>query len=221
MNSILRNGLIGLLSVVILLAFVFTVVPISYQNSVADAETFVQTKVLGCALTMDNGIKSILETAQVDQNTKNFLIEYIDAASPEQKVEVDEAYAQFVSGNAQPFMMLMGTLSGTNLTATSENLQREIVAQRANMLRCALELNQSQKSLKEFLGYNAAGELVKFPQRYMNLKLSEIADPTLRDNDFDGRLTVLDYRPPVSVEVLSSFGSGVDNTGTLDIYKKP
>lgn len=200
-----------------------TVVPVFYQNSVASAETFVQQAKDDCATTVSNGEVSIVELVQVDQNTKDFIINAFKAANESNTKlagQAQAAYGQFVNGNTQPFLLLMSTMSGTNITATAENVQREIVAQRAAMVVCAKALNNSQKLLKDKLGYNSANQTVQFPQNHMHLVLGEVADGSLRDNDHDGVLTVLDYRPPVDVKTMNSFGTG-EATDVPQLYKQP
>lgn len=213
--------ILAIASVIFIVGLLNLIVPVSFNNAAADAEVLVDQARKDCASTYDNGIKSVIEMSQVDQHTKKYLIDLIEAATPEQKVQINDAYAQFVNGNSQPFMLLMGGMSGTNFTATAENVQREISAQRSSMLVCSKMLNATQKELKKVLGMDASGRVMKWPQTLLNLDYpSVLADPTLRDNDGDGQLTVLDYRPPVDVKINDSFGTG-EGLPPVDIYQDP
>jgi len=204
-----------------LLFSVYALTSISYNNAAADLEVFVDQAKTNCAVTYDNGIKAIIEMAQVDSNTKEYLVNLIESASPEQQANINEAYGQFIGGNTQPFMLLMGGMAQTNFTATAENVQREISSQRSAMLVCATTLVRTQTQLKSTLGMDASGRVVKFPQTLLNLDYpSPVSDPYLKDNDGDGRLTVLDYRPPVDISVTQSFGTG-DGLAPITIYPTP
>lgn len=213
----MNKSYIALITIASLVVIGFFV-RVSYNNQSADAEVFVKTAVETCAVTYDNGIKSVIEMAQVDRDTKEYLVKVIDSATAEQKSDIGNAYGEFVNGNTQPFMLMLGTMSGTNLTVTSENLQREVSAQRNAMLQCSSTLLQSQRQLKGIVGMNASGEVVKFPQSILGLSYpSPVTDLNLEDNDGDGKLTVLDYQPPVSVDVAKAFKDGSDIPAT-NIY---
>ena len=205
----------------IVLAFVLFVnffVKVSIVNSVADAETLVVQAKDDCASTYDNGIKSVVEMAQVDKNTKEYILTIFKSGNPEEKKKVQGAYGEMLNGNSQPFMVLMQTMSGTNFTITAENLQREISARRSEMLTCSKTLNASQRNLKKVAGLNSANEIVRFPHFLYNVEVSSVSDQGLLDNDGDGVLTVLDYRPPVSVQVSESFDTG-EGIPPLNIYE--
>lgn len=205
----IKNVIVALTvtTVALLLAFVF-LVPMSIRNTAADAEVFVVQAKDDCAVTYDNGIKAIIEMASVDTNTKQFLTEYMRTAVGGGDPNVQQAYSDFVNGNPASLMLLMSSISGTNVTATAENVQREVNAQRTQMLVCSKTLNGAQAHLKNVIGMNASGAVDKFPQSMYSLGYpSEVSDATLRDNDGDGNLTVLDYRPPVNVEITGAFGA--------------
>ena len=216
----------GLVSVVlthlVAVLLFFTVVPLAYQNSIADQENMVIAAKDSCAAKIDNGAKAIIQLAQVDVNTKSFLVKLFEAAAKDSTSElgkqVDDAYVQFVGGNTQPMFLLMSALSGTDITATAQTVQREISAQRSIMADCSVNLIGTQNELKKTLGFDAAGNVAKFPQKYFNLNLSIVPDSALLDNDRDGRVTVLDYRPPVDANVLNSFntGEGIPSTNPYD-----
>lgn len=209
MNQGLKNGLIAFGVVIAIVIALFVIVPISYRNSAAKGEVLVQNAVQDCASTYDNGIKSVIEMAQVDANTKQYLTGLVTSGTLQQNKDTQPAYSQFVNGNAQPLLVLLGAMASTNLTATAENVQREITSQRAQMLTCSKMLNSTQRELRNTLGMDASGRVIAFPQSMLHLDLpSEVNDPTLVDNDNDGKLTVLDYRPPVNVDIRSSFGTG-------------
>lgn len=200
--------IISLIAVGFLLVIV-AMTRVSYNNSAADAEVLVIQAKDDCASVYDNGIKSVIEMASVDQNTKTFLKGMVDNGTLSQDPKVQQAYSEFVNGSPAQLMFLLGGISGTNFTATAENVQREISAQRSSMLTCSTRLNSTQAELKKVVGMDASGRVVKWPQSWMGLNYpSPVSDGSLRDNDSDGRLTVLDYRPPVNIDIRESFGTG-------------
>lgn len=216
----MKNGLIiaGIVVGILLLSFVMT--NVSYHNSAADAEVLVVQAKDNCASTYDNGIKAVIEMAQVDANTKQFLINAVRSGTPEQKQQVQQAYGEFVNGNPAQLLLLLGAIGNTNLTVTAENTQREISAQRNAMLVCSKQLNSTQAELKNVLGMDASGRVVKWPQTWLGLSASFVSDSTLQDNDLDGKTTVLDYRPPVSVDIRNSFGTG-EGIPPVQLYPTP
>lgn len=209
----------GIVLVFVLVIFFLT--KVSYNNSAADAEIVVIQAKDNCALTYDNGIKSVIEMAQVDRNTKDFLIQAVTGRNTEQNQEVRQAYGEFVNGNPGQLMLLLGGIAGTDFTATATNVQREISAQRSAMLTCSNMLNSTQAELKKIVGMDASGRVVKWPQTWLGLDYpSLVSDGTLFDNDSDGRTTVLDYRPPVDVNIRESFGTG-EGLPPTDLYPTP
>lgn len=221
MNNKWKTVLYILLGLAIVAGLVMVIVPISYQNKIAQQELFVTKQKDNCSIVVQNGTSSIIELAQVDENTKTFLVDYIKSASPEQTQQITDNYAQFVQGNTQPFLLMLSSLAGTNLTITAENLQREIVSQRAQMTVCASQLVTAKYQLMLTLGRDASGNVVMFPQRFiptLRRYPSTVVDGYLNDTDGDGRLTVLDYQPPVSLEVLQSFGGQAELDSPLNIY---
>lgn len=216
-----RGFTVVVLSIVAVLALLMLTLPTAYQNSVVDHENLVLEAVKSCGVTIDNGVKAVVELAQVDTNTKEFIKGVFEEASrnPNSQLakDVDGAYVQFVQGNTTPMMLLMGGLTGTDITMTSQNVQREISAQRSAMAACSIRLVNTQKQLRGKLGYDASNMVTKFPQKHMNLQLANVADSNLRDNDFDGHITVLDYLPPVDPAVMESFGTGVSEQ-PIDVY---
>lgn len=204
-----KNALYIALFFILSIFFIGGVVVVSYNNSASDAEILVNQTKDSCIQTYDKGIATILDVAHVDENTKIFLKELINGSATKDSEEVKNTYSELLNGNPQPFMLLMSNLGKTDFTVTAQVLQREIVSQRSEMLVCTHMLNSTQAELRKILGMNASGKVVKFPQKYLNLDFpSVVYDETLRDNDHDGKTTVLDYRPPVSVEVSGSFGTG-------------
>lgn len=201
-----------ILSVVLVGALIlFVVTPMSIQNSIADSENMVINAKEDCVTTRDNGIKSIIENANVDRDTKDYLKSLVsNPKSNADKQKVDSAYNELLNDNPAPFMLLMGAVGNTDFTVTSQNLQREISARRSEMIGCSKMLNGAQTNLRNVAGMNAAGDIVKWPNSMFNIYPSEVVDEDLQDNDHDGRLTVLDYRSPVSLKTRKSFGSGVD-----------
>lgn len=212
--------LVGMV-VIVFLMVIAAMTRVSFNNSAADAEILVIQAKDDCASVYDNGIKSVIEMAQVNQNTKTFLKEMVDKGTLSQNPEVQQAYGEFVNGNPAQLMFLLGGISGTNFTATAENVQREISAQRSSMLSCSTRLNASQVELKNVVGMNASGRIVKWPQSWLGLQYpSPVSDGNLRDNDSDGRLTVLDYRPPVNIDIRESFGTG-EGIPPITLYPTP
>lgn len=193
---------------------------VSYHNSAADAEVLVIQAKDNCASTYDNGLTSIIQMAQVDANTKQFLINAVRGGDATQKKQVQQAYGEFVNGNPSQLMLLLGSIGNTNFTATAENVQREISAQRNSMLTCSKQLNSTQAELKNILGMDASGRVVKWPQTWLGMSASSVADSSLQDNDFDGRLTALDYRPPVNVNIRDAFGTG-EGLPDINLYPTP
>jgi hypothetical protein len=207
MFMVSKNALITLAVVAAIVILVSIIVPISFNNRAADAEVLVVQAKDRCVVTYDNGIKSVIEMAQVDEHTKEYLKGLVD--NDQLPAGTQQAYSQFVNGNPAQLMLLLGGVSGTDFTATATNVQREIASQRSNMLTCANMLISTQAELKGILGMDASGRVVKWPQTWLGLDYPSIqSDPTLRDNDGDLRLTVLDYRPPVDVNISESFGTG-------------
>lgn len=220
MNQNTKTFLIVAGIVVGILFLISIMTNVSYHNSAADAEVLVIQAKDNCASTYDNGITSIIQMAQVDANTKQFLINAVRNGSGEQQQQVKQAYGEFVNGNPAQLMLLLGSIGNTNFTATAENVQREISAQRNAMLTCSKQLNSTQAELKNILGMDASGRVVKWPQTWIGMSASSIADGSLQDNDFDGRLTALDYRPPVSVNIRDSFGTG-EGLPPVELYPTP
>ena len=204
---------LSLLAVAIIIALWSMVQGISYQNNAPKMENFVQRVIDDCLVTYDEGMQSIIENAQVDQHTKDFLLNLVENASGTQKEDIDAAYSEMVSNNnPQPFMFLMSQLGNTNFTITAENVQREISARRSEMAVCGKQINAAQQQYRDYLGVNLNGERVAFPQVLFDKTLSQY--PTdqnsvyIKDMDGDGRLTVLDFSLPVHVDTREAFGGG-------------
>lgn len=212
--------IVGLVVAVFLFVIV-AITRVSYNNSAADTEVLVIQAKNDCASVYDNGIKSVIEMASVDQNTKTFLKEMVDNGTLSQDPKMQQAYGEFVNGSPAQLMFLLGSIGNTNFTATAENVQREISAQRSSMLTCSTRLNSTQAELKKIVGMDASGRVVKWPQSWMGLRYpSLVSDESLRDNDNDGRLTVLDYRPPVDIDIRESFGTG-EGIPPVTLYPTP
>ena len=209
-----KNVVIAVLVAIFAVALIGFITRTSINNSAADAETMVINSEQDCASTYDNGIKAVIEQANVDISTKNYLKSLFTPGSGAtvpagQSQQVQQAYSQFVNGNPAQLFLMLGAIGKTDFTVTATNVQREITSQRAAMLDCSRALNRTQRNLRNIVGMNAAGQVVKFPQNMFHLDYpSEVSDPVLQDNDKDGRLTVLDYRPPVDVSITNSFGTG-------------
>ena len=207
-----KSALWTIFGILILVLGTLGVASLHYNNAVPNAELFVAKQVADCEVTTTNGIQAIIKLADVDENTKGFLVDLVASASGNEKNELNSAYESLLQDDPMPFMFLMSQMGSTNFTITSENVQREISSQIAAMTTCSLVLNRAQMELMSLLGRDAAGNTVKFPQTALGLVLSkypsQINDPQLVDNDGDGKLTVLDYRPPVSVYVKDSYRSG-------------
>lgn len=218
----IKNIGLVFLATIILFFSISWITKTAIINNVAKSETLVVNAKDSCISTYDNGIKSILELAQVDEQTKDFLRKAI-SGSGEASEELNKNYEQLLNGNPAPFMVMMSTMSGTNFTITAENLQREITMRRNEMITCSAMMLSTQKLVKDAVGMDAGGNIVVFPNKHFFEKgdmPSSIVDASLRDNDGDGRLTVLDYKPPVNVDISNSFGSGEDAIGTLELYNK-
>jgi hypothetical protein len=210
----MKKGTIALLGIgiVVLVAVVFWLVPMSMRNNVANQENNVIEKMQNCGNIMTQGTKAIIESAIVDKDTKEAFIKAIDSATPEQSSQIQKGYAEAVNtGNQMPLMLMLNSMvGGTDMTATAVMTQTEISSQRQQMALCSTQLNRAQRELKSALGMDASGAIVKYPQVWVfdEYTLSDIFDGNLVDNDGDGRYTVLDYRSPVDADISASFGTG-------------
>lgn len=191
----------------------------SIKSSGIDQENMVTNIVQDCMSQYDNSIKAIIELAQVDQNTKDYLISLVEAT--DRPKEIDDAYNQMVSsGNAQPFLFLMSQLGSTNFTITAENLQDEIVVARSKMQTCSEVINRGQNDLRGILGLDVTGRYSAPIKGFVASKTglpTQLANTRLQDVDGDYKITVLDWRPPISSEILSQFETGVSDS-TINVY---
>lgn len=222
----MNAGKIGLaiLAAGVLLCVIFGfAIPVSLRSNVTTHENDVVLKSQNCMVTYENGLAIVVGLAEVDSDTKNKLVQMLKAVSG--TPEVTSVYETMVNtGDSGPMMLMMSSLiGGTDFTITSQKLQAEIINQRQAMTLCSLALNDSKNRLMNSIGYDPSRTVIqKWPQS-MYFSVGEfpsnyILDPNLRDSDGDGRLTVMDYRPPVSISTSQMFG-GNGEVPSTEIYK--
>lgn len=185
-----------------------------------DQENFVVNLVQDCQSMYDNGMKAIIELAQVDRDTKNYLISLIEAT--DRSPEIDEAYNEMVSaGNSQPFMLLMSQMGNTNFNVTAEKLQDEIIAARARFQHCSEMINLGQKDLRNILGLDVMGNysspITGFVAKRTGLP-TQLTNTRLSDVDGDYKVTVLDWRPPVAENILRQFEQPGSANEPINVY---
>lgn len=204
---------------ILLFVFIAWLSVVSFGNKAADFETQIQMQVSDCAQEKTAGINALIMLADVDQNTKDYLVELVNGKVLEDNQELRTAYDDVVSGNPAQFMFLMSGIAGTNFTVTAENLQHQIMSYTESIKLCSRSLLMYQRSYRKHLGMNAAGEITKFPNTFY-VGFFEyptmLNDDSVSDTDNDGIITVLDYKPPVSAKVEQEFKTGTDS-GPIDL----
>jgi hypothetical protein len=207
-----------LISVVVisLIAIFFT--QQSFNRKAGDFETNILRVVADCAQIKTNSINAIIMLADVDANTKEFLKAAVNGDK-----KVSGAFDEVVTtGNSANFLMMLSGIIGTNFTVTAENVQHEIVSYNDKISLCGKTMLEWQNSYKRHLGFNANNQVTQFPENFYQPNSgypTYLNNPDLLDLDHDGKTTVLDFRPPVSVKVQQEYNTGEDS-GPVDLYNK-
>lgn len=211
-----------IVGVVLLMLAIYGLMYYSIKSNGIDQENFVTQLVQDCQVVYDNSIKAIIELAQVDRDTKDYLISLVESTT-NRPAELDEAYNQMVAtGNAQPFMFLMSQLGNTNFNVTAEKLQDEIIVARSRMTYCSQTINLGQKDLRDILGLDVMGRysspLRGFVAKRTGLP-TQLTNTRLTDVDGDYKITVLDWRPPLAQNVLDQFEKPGSANEPINIYQ--
>lgn len=203
----------------------------SYVNVLNTAnvdERAILTAVENCANVENQNTKMVLDKIAITDNAheyvENLYRSLLSGNPSSEALAAKETVNQVVSGAAQP-NILIGLVAGQTLTqqdilAMDKDLSNAISAARNEIKDCGTFLTQAKNRYANTIGMDASGRLSSFPNGQFasmaglphELPLTAKIRPE-RDIDGDGRITVLDFTPPVVPDVREKWNSGEDTPG--------